>query len=199
MRRCPNIYSLTWLLLLVLVSGCSLRPPSYKGMDEGKPDDTKVEMKFDPLGLPQDTITVTVANSAAEKKLLATIVKTDSSSSSVTKTSGSVVDSLNHQVYRVQLLMVDSYSDARKAFAIAEEIFDQPVSLNYDLPYYKVRVGEFATKAQADQYLARAKTAGYDKAWVVLANIDVKEIKPLYNTQAQPQPTQADSGSTNND
>ncbi|MDX9857209.1 MAG: SPOR domain-containing protein [candidate division Zixibacteria bacterium] len=89
-------------------------------------------------------------------------------------------DSLNAQAYRVQLFTGKLFSEARTEVAVAEEIFDQPVYLDYEVPYFKVRVGDFAGRDDAERYRQRAKGAGYANAWVVLVNINVRQAAPLY-------------------
>jgi hypothetical protein len=97
--------------------------------------------------------------------------------------SGDIIglDSLAAQVFRVQLAMIDTYSDARHALAVAQEIFDQPVSLDYEVPYYKLRVGEFPTRTEAEMYQQRARGTGYPNAWVMVATVSAKQIEPLYH------------------
>ncbi|MCB2231419.1 SPOR domain-containing protein [bacterium] len=90
------------------------------------------------------------------------------------------IDSLNSQAYRVQVYTGKLFSDARKEVAIAEEIFDQPVYLDYEVPYFKVRVGDFADRDAAEIYRQQAQGAGYGNAWVVLVNLNVREAAPLY-------------------
>lgn len=90
-------------------------------------------------------------------------------------------DTANHQAYRVQLLTTKLYGEARKAERVAHEIFDQPVYVDYEVPYYKLRVGSFASREDAEQYQLRAKAAGYGNAWVVLVMVDVKQAPPLYD------------------
>ena len=53
--------------------------------------------------------------------------------------------------------------------------------LDYEVPYYKVRVGSFGSREEAEEYQQRAKAAGYRNAWVVMVNLGVKEAKPLYD------------------
>lgn len=69
--------------------------------------------------------------------------------------------------FRIHLLTSNMIGDARAASQIAEELFDQPVQIDYEVPYYKLRVGEFANRRMAEEYLIGVKRAGYPKAWVV--------------------------------
>jgi hypothetical protein len=42
-----------------------------------------------------------------------------------------------------------------------------PVSISYDVPYYKLYVGDFAVRADAENVLAQVKKLGYNDAWIV--------------------------------
>ncbi len=92
------------------------------------------------------------------------------------------IDSLNHQSYRIQLLTTKVYGEAKAALRVAEEIFDRPVSMDYEVPYFKLRVGNFVDRDQAESYQTIAKAAGYANAWVVMVMQDVEELEPLYNS-----------------
>ncbi len=93
-------------------------------------------------------------------------------------------DSVNGQAYRIQLYTSKLYGEARHELRVAQEIFDRPVFLDYEVPYYKIRVGSFADRDKADEYLQRVKAAGYSTAWVVIVNVGVKEAAPLYRDTA---------------
>jgi hypothetical protein len=90
------------------------------------------------------------------------------------------VDTLNNQAYRIQIFTSKLYGEARHAMTVAEEIFDRNVFLDYEVPYYKVRVGSFRQREEAEEYLQRVKAAGYPDAWIVIVNVGVKEPEPLY-------------------
>ena len=182
MRRPRSIYSLITLAIWLSAHFGCMAQPRYLDRPKETAAAEPLKLEFNPLGLPKDTVIVTVPNTAAEKKLLQEIRTAQQIKSPTGQNTAGSPDSLNNQVYRVQLLTVDNYSDARRSLAVAEEIFDLPVSLTYDQPYYKLRVGEFGTKSDADSYLLKAKTAGYANAWVLLATIGVKELRPMYES-----------------
>jgi len=181
MKRLRNTCSLVHSAAVLLALACA--PQSGQRAEQGSAGQS--ELRFDPLGMAQDSVIITEPDSPAESRLRQKIQNQSAKRTAIADTSA-VADSLNHQVYRVQLVTLESFSEARRAQGVAEEIFDLPVALNYDLPYYKLRVGEFVTKAEADAYLQKAKAAGYVNSWVVLANVGVKELKPLYEKAASP-------------
>ena len=58
-------------------------------------------------------------------------------------------------VYRVQIGAFYDVSGANKRKARAVSLFDKAVYVEYIAPYYKVRIGDFASKAEAGNYKAR--------------------------------------------
>lgn len=142
---------------------------------------------FDPLELPEDRQVVPElypreGRITGHETLVSTPVP-----QTPTETAGlpvemppAAVDSLNGQAYRVQLFTSKLYGEARDAVRVAEEIFDQPVYLDYEVPYFKVRVGSFAERDDAEGYQQKAKATGYTDAWVVMVSVDIKEAAPMY-------------------
>ncbi len=187
MRNGVSIYKLlTVCLVVVAIAGCSFieREPPL----EQTPATTVPASKtaHDPLSLPQDTIVITQADLKSSALADHAAVPIDAGvASGVSRISGESslgAESANSQVYRVQLLTFNAYGEGRRALTVAEEMFDQPVSLDYDVPYYKLRVGQFAAREGAERYLQRARTAGYSNALVVISTIGIKDAAPLYES-----------------
>jgi hypothetical protein len=132
----------------------------------------------DPLSLAQDTVPV---SSLLRQGLASSSTRLVPPSKIFSAGDALGGDSLGAQVFRVQLNMIDVYSEARRALAVAQEIFDQPVTLDYEVPYYKLRVGEFPTRREAEMYQQKARGAGYGNAWVMVATASAKQIEPLYH------------------
>ncbi|MDZ4723168.1 MAG: SPOR domain-containing protein [candidate division Zixibacteria bacterium] len=139
---------------------------------------------YDPLELPQDKRIVPVKQKISKTDTpLSTFIAKPSTLSTDTAVKPDVStkgDSLKSQVFRVQLLTSELFSEARKAALVAEEIFDQPVYTDYEVPNFKVRVGNFESRAQAESYQQKAKGAGYANAWVVPVTTGVKQAARLY-------------------
>ena len=88
-----------------------------------------------------------------------------------------------NEVYRIQIYNSNTYGPALKEFNVANEVFDGNVWLDYEVPYYKIRVGNFQTREEAEQYLQTAKDAGYPEAWVVRVKLNIKTIdEPYFRT-----------------
>lgn len=143
-----------------------------------KQSKAKTTSSVDPLSLAQDTIPVSSLMKQGPANGSTRLVPPAKIFSAGDALGG---DSLGAQVFRVQLNMIDVYSEARRALAVAQEIFDQPVTLDYEVPYYKLRVGEFPTRREAEMYQQRARGAGYGNAWVMVSTTSAKQIEPLYH------------------
>jgi len=99
------------------------------------------------------------------------------------------------RVYRIQLFSSNTYGPASREEKIAREVFDSTVFLDYEVPYYKIRVGNFTNRTLAENYLPAAKESGYSTAWVVKVAKDIgilddiydgSEIPPLVDTTLLP-------------
>ncbi len=83
--------------------------------------------------------------------------------------------------YRIQLFTSKTYQPAMTELNIAREVFDQKVWLDYEVPYYKIRVGDFADRESAEKYVPAAVEAGYSNAWVVKVNLDARRLEGVYD------------------
>ncbi|MEE9441594.1 MAG: SPOR domain-containing protein [candidate division Zixibacteria bacterium] len=108
-------------------------------------------------------------------------------------------DSLQSQisptdVYRVQIFTSRLYTEARKEKAIADEIFNLPVYLDYEVPYYKLRVGDFAKREEAENMIPEIRSIGYRSAWVARVNLRVRPAPDIMIDEEPILPTpEADS------
>jgi hypothetical protein len=75
--------------------------------------------------------------------------------------------------WRVQLFASASMANADREAQRARQRFAEPVYVEFQPPLYKVRLGDFLTKAEAQSMATRAKAEGFD-AWVVEALV----VKP---------------------
>jgi len=188
MKRLSNTYKILLGSLVALVlAQCAQAPPD--SADEGKATENgwQDERGFDPLELPQDLEIIPARYPRTEPlRGQQSLVETDDSVLPGDSMSGAlpvdltVGDTLNNQAYRVQLLSSRVYKEAREGARVAEEIFDQPVYVDYEVPNYKVRVGNFPDRVSAEDYQQRARAAGYANAWVVVVSRRVHEVAPLY-------------------
>ena len=76
-------------------------------------------------------------------------------------------DETSEMVYRVQLYTTKDLGTAQAVSKEAKADFGQDVQIDYETPYYKVRVGVFASPQAAEPLLAEARSHGYTGAWAV--------------------------------
>jgi cell division septation protein DedD len=69
--------------------------------------------------------------------------------------------------WRVQLAAYSSLVDADVRAREARAKFTEPVYVEYEPPFYKVRVGDFLGRPEAESMATRARAEGYQGAWVV--------------------------------
>lgn len=65
-------------------------------------------------------------------------------------------------VYRVQVGAFYSNAGANKRKARASSLFNKSVYVEYIAPYYKVRVGDFVTKSEAESYKSVVRSYFFD-------------------------------------
>lgn len=201
MRRIPNIYRAICLLAVfpLLVWSCRGAGPTEEGPASRRQNELAYDERgFDPLELPSDTQLVPVqfpvsGDLHGEDQVIDIVDHPAGLFADGLTADREDIDTVNSQAFRVQLFTSKLYGEARRALAVAEEIFDCPVRIDYEVPYYKVRVGGFADRDDAEDYRQRAKAAGYSEAWVVVTAVGVKSTEPLYDEVIP-----VDSGSATN-
>lgn len=170
--------------MLLLLAGCT-----PKSADSSRPNEAEappVEVRgYDPLELPQDRDIVPQLRPlngpiAGRDQLVPRDTVASDTVTIQSIRSKALIDSTNNQAFRVQLFTSKLFGEARRQLQVAEEIFDQPVYMDYEIPYFKVRVGNFPDRDAAEAYQQRAKAIGYSNAWVVLVTVNVQETSPLY-------------------
>lgn len=186
MKKPVSISSVFLLIGIVFALGCGGSTPGTAD-ERPAPETTSSDPRgFDPLELPRDRQVMALkyerTGDIAGKQV---IVESSSGTDLDSLGAGLVgpdmpVDTVNSQVYRVQLFTSRVYGEGRQAARVAEEIFDQPVYVDYAVPNYKVRVGNFMERNAAEDYQQRVRAAGYTNAWVVMVNVGIQEVAPLY-------------------
>ncbi|MEA3500335.1 MAG: SPOR domain-containing protein [Candidatus Marinimicrobia bacterium] len=73
--------------------------------------------------------------------------------------------------YRVQLLSTRKINKAEKIRDKAYDIFDHNIYIEFQTPYYKVRVGDFVDYKDCRQVEKIAKKNGFPNAWTVRSMI----------------------------
>ncbi len=95
-----------------------------------------------------------------------------------------VVESEFSQGYRIQIFASGSIDEANAMrMTAAQHITDDSLYVVFDPPVYKVRVGDFHTRAEANQRLGVVVGEGFTDAWVVGDRI---VLRKLVRVQTQP-------------
>jgi hypothetical protein len=84
----------------------------------------------------------------------------------VPESTGTAADTATADGYRVQLFAGASEENARKLAREAESLLGVPAYVNYIDGYWKVRVGDCRTRAEAETLRNRARNAGYADCWI---------------------------------
>ena len=177
-------------LVVLVLAGCSGKAGPAEEVRQIETETPEQTARFNPFDLPQDREIIPRLHPKTAPIFSANSPDTANADSLpeiadrpviVERPLNLGIDKLNNQTFRIQIGATELFGDARREKEIAEEVFDQPVYLDYEVPYYKLRVGSFADRRSAEQYLPKAKMAGYKTAWVVTVRVTVKEIAPLYD------------------
>lgn len=192
MKKIENFFSkFAFVLLLVFATwGCQDKAGPAEEVQQVAAEPQEQTSRFNPLDLPEDKEIIPRLHPKTAA-IFSTNSTDTANADSLALAAGEPavierplnlgIDELNNQTFRVQIGATELFGEARREKMIAEEVFDLPVYLDYEVPYYKLRVGSFADRRSAEQYLQKAKIAGYKTAWVVAVRVRVKEVDPLYN------------------
>lgn len=74
--------------------------------------------------------------------------------------------------FRIQLVATRDEAIARRALQDAQVRFSENTYLMYDNPYYKLRIGDCHTRAEADSLQQRALERGFAGAWIVRSLVE---------------------------
>ena len=170
-------YAGALLAVLVILVGC--RGSFERGAGEETATRRPEKITDDPLGMSADF--AVVPGHATEVTI----------DSAATNAAGGAVDSVRINMpgqtgdrtesYRIQLFTSKTYQPAMTELKIAREVFDKKVWLDYEVPYYKVRVGDFPDREAAEKYVPAAAEAGYKNAWVVKVNVGMRRLEGIYD------------------
>ncbi len=72
------------------------------------------------------------------------------------------------QGFRIQLYSTTDMEAAQEVYMVADSLFsDQWIYIVFEVPFYKVRLGDFQTRPDANKSLARISRLGFREAWIV--------------------------------
>ncbi|MFQ5630270.1 MAG: SPOR domain-containing protein [bacterium] len=81
--------------------------------------------------------------------------------------------------YRIQILQTEDVQEAREFQQDTFLRLDVDAYVSYDNPYYKVRVGDFTSRFEAEEFLTTLEGRGFKSAWIVRTLI----VNPAYKAK----------------
>jgi hypothetical protein len=78
------------------------------------------------------------------------------------------------QGYRVQLFASTVREEAEGVADVVRGLFTEKVYIDFSEPYYKIRVGNYATLEAAEAMRRRVAEIGYEDAWVIETTIEAE-------------------------
>lgn len=183
-----NIYRLrkTWMTAAGIISVLAIVLLTYcaAGTEKSKPGEqqpdalSRVEGEYDALADPRDKA-VLEETADEEGQIEASKDNFEWARVDSFMRAKEVTDSVN-MIYRVQLFASQYYTEAQYEHQIAEEVFSDSVYVLYDLPYYKVLLGNATTEDQGKRLLYNARALGYYNSWLVESAPDSIYYRNLY-------------------
>ena len=161
-----NIRSLLSLLIAVSVlSACSAG-----SLAEHKSDGSSgrsVNGWFDPLSLNDDDIIINGAE-----------MPTFTNSSKELPDTSNIDYDIMVEGYRVQVYTTQNISEADSILSLADSLFNGETYLQFDAPYYKIRVGNLKSRANAETLQLVTRRNGFPRSWVLRTSVFVNVRKP---------------------
>jgi len=83
--------------------------------------------------------------------------------------------------WKVQVFSTSDYFLADSIYhEIRSKFGDSTVEKVFNLPYYKIRIGNCATREEAERLLVRAQELGYRDAWVIRTQVKLAVKEGLF-------------------
>lgn len=167
---------LAGLITVLLYCGAATEKEKIEEIPAG--EIYRAEQEYDPLGDPRDRRILESAEvepeALPESKDDFNWAKVDSFLQAQEKIDSSLT------IYRIQLFASQYYTEARYEQQIAQEVFDDTVFIKYDLPYYKVLLGNARSEIEGRRLLYNARSLGYYNSWLIESPPDSIYFRMLY-------------------
>ncbi|MBN1780990.1 SPOR domain-containing protein [bacterium] len=172
MKRIHLIFLSAAILLMLMA--CSTAKFGWEAEPEADLPESAGEAgyveDFDPLSLEEEDIRVTPNHSVAEQPAR-------SLKPAVTDTPEEVPESDLVPGFRVQLFASESEQNANEAKRKAIFKFEEQVYLDFQGAFYRLYVGDFIDKKDAESLAKEAQRTGFPGAWVVPARVNPKKVQ----------------------
>ena len=161
--KIPTLFLL--LIAVSAVSGCSAG--SLTEHKSGDSSGNSVNGWFDPLTLNDDDIIINGAE-----------MPTFSNRSKELSDTSNIDYEMMVEGYRVQVYTTQNISEADSILALADSLFNGEAYLQFDAPYYKIRVGNLKSRAIAETLQIAARRKGFPRSWVLRTSVFLNQRKP---------------------
>jgi hypothetical protein len=192
----PWLHPAILVVSSLALGGCGAKQPPATQVDK-QPWEVRVESPLDTIQVtpatgsggaqtatgtqsttgPQTTGSAgTSTGTASGAPILDTPVVTETAAAMTASSGGAVTPAVHTPVpdakdfipgWRVQIFASTVMTTSEAAAEKARHQFTESVYVEYQAPFYKVRVGDFLTKEDARHMMNRAKSENYGTAWVV--------------------------------
>ncbi len=153
------------LAIFLFLNGCSANVSRFKTVKDKRTD---AEHRFDPLSFPGDAAVITGQKTLSDRQSQLEQPATQFTQQEISPSDSMAVtqrDSLL-VLFRVQVFASKSLDEAQQFAWDIEALFPEGVFVEYQVPYYKVRVGEFSNPQEGEEFLEHVKQLGFKKAWL---------------------------------
>ncbi|HCA80598.1 MAG TPA: hypothetical protein DEP53_12790 [Bacteroidetes bacterium] len=158
--------------LMAFLAGCGSSEGSRRSSDsppeerERKVPLAQIERQFNPSDY-DDELDAVVQRHEIEQQRAASEAGKDSL----------IIESEPSQGYRIQIFATSNIDEANAMrLTTVQRVTEDSVYIVYDPPVYKVRIGDFRTRAEASQKLGGLSSIGFADAWVVGDRILLRRI-----------------------
>jgi hypothetical protein len=157
--------------VIALLTGCGSSGGSRKDSEtlpetrERKIPLSQVESRFNPSEYDDDLNVVCDQHEIEQQR----------AANEASKDSLIIVSELS-QGYRIQIFATGNIDEATvMRLTTIQRVTEDSVYIVYDPPVYKVRIGDFRTRAEASQKLGAMSSIGFADAWVVGDRIVIRK------------------------
>lgn len=77
------------------------------------------------------------------------------------------------QGYRIQVMISENQEDLVLAKEKLESVIKEKIYIQFELPNYKLRIGNFSSRKKAESYRAKIVRLGYRSSWIIPTLIEL--------------------------
>ena len=117
-----------------------------------------------------------VSGESSSRPQTTAVVRQGAVAQTVASAGGSIAPA-NSMRYRIQCVASADLNQMKEEKKKLEAKCKYPVSIKFESPYYKMMVGEFATRDEAETAISQVRDCGYPGSWIVSLSSIVTEKK----------------------